>query len=158
MNRRESETSQGFHELPLVLFTAVTTAGAGMGAASLALNLAGWTPSVPPMAVRIWVLLLLGFGLVVSTGHLGRPLRGPRALARTGRSRLSNEVFVIGMALAGCMGSVLLSPDHPALRWAWMGAALACWLVLLALGRVYRLPGQITWGGSAYLHPNRRGH
>ena len=153
MNRHDGGASKAFHETPLVLFTAVTTAGAGIGAAGLVLGLLGWTSGIATMGQRIWVLLLLGFGLVVSTAHLGRPLRSPKALARVGRSALSNEVALIGVAATGCLGALLLPDGHSALVWLWPAAAFACLMVLFILGGVYRIPGQLTWEGVVSFHP-----
>ena len=138
-----------FHEWPLVVFTSLAGAGAGILAASAAaadrpLGLAG--------------VLAIAAGFLVSTAHLGRPLRAPLALTRVGRSALSNEVLLGGLAMA--FGSAWLAgpafpPDWTAiastmLRVAAAGTAV---LFLLALGLVYRLMGHRTWKEVAVVSP-----
>jgi anaerobic dimethyl sulfoxide reductase subunit C (anchor subunit) len=154
MNERRSPTGlQTFHELPLVVFASLASAGCGLAAAHLLLSVWVGIPWVPPGPILLLSAVLTGAGVLASLAHLGRPLRSPRALARVGRSRLSNEVAICSLALVGLFLSLLLPQDHawnaPAAYWG-MGLSM---LTLLALGRVYALPGQMTWGGSAIAQP-----
>lgn len=98
MGSPRSSSPQGFHETPLVSFSALATAGAGVGMAHLLSALVEGDWSLTPGESYLLVGLLL-LGLVVSTGHLGRPLRAPLAGAGLGRSPLSNEVATLGLAL-----------------------------------------------------------
>ena len=144
----------GFHELPLVAFTALGTAGAGIGVANLLeASFAGGLPALSrPEGILLCVLL--GAGLLVSSGHLGKPLRGPLALRRLGRSALSNEILALGSALVGGILGVALPPAHPLQGAVDLVACVGALSFLLALGAVYNLPGQLAWRGPALLlHP-----
>lgn len=140
-----------FHETPLVLFSALATAGGGIGAAHLAAGFlgGGWALS-DARALLLSGLLLLA--AVLSLGHLGRPGRGPLALLGLGRSPLSNEIGALGLALA-LGGSGLLLPSGfwtPVLGFL---ASLASVFFLLTLGWVYVLPGQVAWEGLGAASP-----
>jgi DMSO reductase anchor subunit len=97
--------------------------------------------------------ILLAGGLLFSVGHLGRPLRSPLALVRVGRSPLSNEVLVVGSTLATSLLTVVLPAGHPLVAPLSVTALVGSVLTLLALGLVYRLPGQLTWAGPVLIHP-----
>jgi len=153
MTRHERIEGAGFHEFPLVLFTALAIAGAGIGTAHLGLRLLGWVPLVPPGWVMALVGSLLALGLLLSVGHLGRPFRSAFSLSRVGRSPLSNEVLVLGVALVTSLGSVTLPPGHSLLAPLSATALVSSVLTLLALGLVYRLPGQLTWAGPVFAQP-----
>jgi DMSO reductase anchor subunit len=153
MARHEKGIGAGFHELPLVLFTALTTGGAGVGVAHVGLAFLGWVPWVPPAEVMIVLTTLLAVGLLFSLGHLGRPFRGPLALVRVGKSALSNEVLVVCTALVAGLLAVVLPSDHSMVMPLSLIAILSSVPVLLALGLVYRLPGQLMWKGMAPVHP-----
>jgi len=153
MTRVEVREGAGFHEPPLVLFTALATAGAGVGAAHLCLAFLGWVPWVPSVGVMTLIGALLAVGLLFSVGHLGRPLRSPLALFRVGRSPLSNEVLVVGSTLAASVLTVVLPTGHPLIAPLSVTALVGSFLTLLALGLVYRLPGQLTWAGPVLIHP-----
>ena len=143
----------GFHELPLVLFTTLGIAGAGIGAASLVqAAIAGASPVLPPPQ-GMMLCVLLGAGFLLSAGHLGKPLRGPLALRGVGRSALSNEILALGMALGGGLLGVTLPSAHPLQSVAGLLAGFGSLAFLLALGAVYRLPGQLTWRGPVVVHP-----
>ncbi len=144
---------EGFHELPLVVFTALAAAGGGVGGGHLLLSLLGGSLVVPGRGLLGAAATLLLVGLLFSLGHLGRPWRAALALRRPGRSPLSREVVVVGLAFAsGALGALL--PHGTAIQ---EGAALvflaAGALTPLALGLVYRLPGQLSWAGTAFLQP-----
>jgi DMSO reductase anchor subunit len=97
--------------------------------------------------------IILAVGLVFSIWHLGRPLRSPLALARVGRSRLSDEVMVVGIAVGASLLAVFLPVGHSLFPVVTVVAMLSSVAVLLALGLVYRLPGQLTWVGLTPIHP-----
>ncbi len=138
-----------FHEWPLVVFTTLAITGAGL----LTAPLLGWaiagTPA-PATGTMPWGALLLGAGLAVSLGHLGRPLRAPLATLGLGRSRLSAEVVAAAVALA--VGGVAAAMPYvsPVLDTA---AALSAAAFLATLGLVYSLPGQQTWRGAVVWMP-----
>jgi len=144
MTRHEVREGTGFHEPPLVLFTALATAGAGVGAAHLCLAFLGWAPWVPPAGLMTLIGVLLAVGLLFSVGHLGRPLRSPLALFRVGRSPLSNEVLVLGVTLASSLVAVLLPAGHP------LVAPLSVTVLVTSL---LTLPVDVGWAGS---HPPSR--
>ncbi|MFO8174314.1 MAG: hypothetical protein ACQET1_07305 [Gemmatimonadota bacterium] len=133
-----------FHEIPLVLFSALATAGGGVGAAHMVAGFLGgsWALS-DARALLLSGLLLLA--AVLSLGHLGRPGRGPLALLGLGRSPLSNEIGALGLALALGASSLVLpwGPWTPVIGFL---ASLASAFFLLTLGWVYVLPGQVAWG------------
>ena len=140
-----------FHETPLVLFSALATAGGGIGAAHLVAGfLGGGWPLSDARALLLSGLLLLA--AVLSLGHLGRPGRGPLALLGLGRSPLSNEIGALGLALALGASSLVLpwGPWTPILGFL---ASLASVFFLLTLGWVYVLPGQVAWGGPGAVSP-----
>jgi hypothetical protein len=162
MKRNNKASERHFHELPLVFFTTLGIAGAGVGSAHLLL--AGFGSNSLAFSVREGSLLsvLLLLGLVLSAGHLGKPLRGPLALTGVGRSPLSNEILALGIALgSGVMGlllsggfsgsTVLVTGSLP----GFLGllASLASVGFLLALGSLYNLPGRLSWQGSVVACP-----
>jgi DMSO reductase anchor subunit len=153
MTSRSGLWGRGFHEAPLVLFTALAVAGAGIGASRIGLAVVGrgvWASSPGEAGV---VAGLLALGLAASILHLGRPLRAGLALRGAGRSALTTEVLVLGAAAAAGALAALL-PAGSAL--GGMAGALLPWLsilTLVTLGSVYRLPGQVGWGGAAVFRP-----
>jgi DMSO reductase anchor subunit len=138
-----------FHEWPLVVFTTLAIMGAGLLATPIVAWLAASTTAPAAGAVRLGVLLL-GGGLAVSTAHLGRPFRAPLATVGIGRSRLSAEIVVAGIALLLGIVAALLPQASPMLGLMTAAAALA---LLLTLGLVYALPGQQTWRGAVVWMP-----
>ena len=153
MTRHESGERAGFHELPLVLFTGFSVAGAGVGAAHFLLACLGWVPWVPPSEMTTLILVLVALGLLFSAGHLGRPFRSPLALLRSGRSSLSNEVLAVGLVLVASLLSATLPVGHILMALSGVATLVSSVLLLLALGQVYHLPGQLTWSGPARIHP-----
>jgi DMSO reductase anchor subunit len=144
---------KAFHEAPLVAFTALATAGAGLGAGRLVLGATGEGAWAASQGEALVVLLLLVLGTAASTFHLGRPLRAGLALRGIGRSALTAEVMALGAAVAAAGLAAFLplgsSAGHLAgilLPWLSLGA-------LVTLGTVYRLPGQVGWEGSAVMRP-----
>jgi DMSO reductase anchor subunit len=138
-----------FHEWPLVVFTTLAIMGAGLLATPLLAWVVAGTPAVAA-GVLPWGTTLLGAGLVVSLAHLGKPLRAVLATLGLGRSRLSAEIALAGVALAvGGIASLLpyVSP------WLDLVTALAATAFLASLGLVYSLPGQRTWRGAVVWMP-----
>jgi DMSO reductase anchor subunit len=142
-----------FHELPLVLFSALATTAAGVGTGHGLLVALQLSPLGAEQGFLALAALLYGAGLAVSTGHLGRPLRAPRALARVGSSPLSNEVVVVGAAFALTALAAWAPVPEGVRSWLVVGAVTTAFLTLLSLGLVYRLPGQLTWSGAAVVQP-----
>jgi DMSO reductase anchor subunit len=155
VNRRSSSSGvrDGFHEMPLVVFTALGIAGGGIGAASLLRAALAWRIPSLSQSEAIVLALLLGFGFLISAGHLGRPRRGPLALRGIGRSPLSNEVVALGVTLAGAMLGAVFPSSHPLQGAFDLVASVGSVAFLLALGAVYRLPGQLAWRGPVLFHP-----
>lgn len=142
-----------FHERPLVAFAALTAGGAGILAAHpIVTFFAGRPPAGGGVDVAA-AMVFLAAGFVISTAHLGRKARAPLALWRVGRSRLSTEVasgsvlLAAGTLLALVTGAGLRVPG---LDWL---TVVAAWAFLLALGLVYRLPGQVAWGPESVPGP-----
>jgi len=141
-----------FHETPLVLFTALVITGAGLPAghfSAWALGLTSWTPN---RWRATCALIVLATGLLISLLHLGRPARLAYALRRTGRSPLSTEVVLTLLTVVPA-GAALFLPDRQAGTLLWALVAVAAPGLLLALGWVYQLPGQLSWRGTVTLSP-----
>jgi len=153
MNQPESRRGGRFHEGPLVLFTALATAGGGIGAASLVRALVQGTMPGLSNRERVLVAGLLASGAVLSAGHLGRPSRGPLAFRGLGRSPLSAEVLALTLT-AGCalLGATWGGTGN--LRVVLDGlTGVGSVALLLLIGGVYRLPGQLAWGGAVTIQP-----
>jgi DMSO reductase anchor subunit len=149
----EAGTTGKFHELPLVLFTALATISAGLLAGHFgawALGYAAWSPSVP---VGWTAVLLLTAGMAASLLHLGRPAKMALSLNRTGRSRLSTEVLLALLVLAGSAGALCWPGNGTFGEALWAIAAPAAPALLFYIGHVYRLPGQLSWKGAAAISP-----
>jgi DMSO reductase anchor subunit len=145
----ERPAASAFHEWPLVVFTTLAIMGAGMLTTPLlAWPIAG-TPA-PAADAMPWGALLLGAGLLVSLAHLGRRLRAPLAPLGLGRSRLSAEIVLAGVALLFGAVSAVFHYLSPVLD---VAAAVAAVSFLVALGLVYSLPGQQTWRGAVAWMP-----
>ena len=151
-----------FHEFPLVLFTTLGIAGAGVGSAHLLQVAVGGSALALSLQEGILLSVSLLVGVILSAGHLGKPLRGHLALKGLGRSPLSNELLALGIALgAGVLGLLLREGIFP---WTLPGAgyllgpvgllaSLGSVAFLLSLGILYNLPGQLSWRGPAVGHP-----
>jgi formate-dependent nitrite reductase membrane component NrfD len=98
--------------------------------------------AAPALTLAAWlgpVLVLAGFAVVAT--EAGRPLRGPRVLARVWTSWMSRELW-LGGAFAGLAAAELVTPA-PALRVLAWGAALA---LALAQGFIVRCArGVAAW-------------
>lgn len=163
MNRNNRPSERHFHELPLVFFTTLGVAGAGVGSAHLLrVGFGGSTLAFSAMEGSLLSVFLL-LGLVLSAGHLGKPLRGPLALRGLGRSSLSNEILALAIALgSGVMGLLLRGGDTGSVIQGagslpgilGLLASLASVAFLLALGSLYSLPGRLSWQGPVVVgHP-----
>jgi|WetSurMetagenome_2_1015567.scaffolds.fasta_scaffold93254_1 DMSO reductase anchor subunit len=147
-------STRTFHERPLVIFTTLAILGAGLLTAPLAALFP--TPISSHVAsgtfgpTTLLGTLLLAAGLLISLAHLGRPLRAPLALARFGRSRLSTEIVAVSAVLAAAL-VIMLVPGLP--PGASLVPAVLALVFLVALGRVYDLPGQDVWRGAAAWTP-----
>jgi DMSO reductase anchor subunit len=147
---------QRFDAWPLVVFTTLAIMGAGLLAAPLVAAI------VLPARAEAWAIAanlrllgtaLLAAGLVVSLAHLGRPQRAPLALARAGRSRLSNEIVLASVTLAaGMFGSAFPHLSHLSFAASLLASAAAV-AFLVSLGLVYALPGQLAWRGAVVASP-----
>jgi DMSO reductase anchor subunit len=138
-------------DLPLILFTSLALMGAGAMAALFAAGLAVEAATRPPESAVVIALALIGGGLVISLAHLGRKRRMPLALRGLTRSPLSLEV-VLAAATTGLLAArLLLGPD--ASRILEPLASFTSLLLLIAIGLVYRLGGQLTWRGAALPAP-----
>jgi DMSO reductase anchor subunit len=139
-----------FHEGPLVLFSALATAGAGILAAwplSRATGLVGSTRTSAMVAAA-----LLAAAMAVSLAHLGRRSRFHLALSRGGGSPLSNEVILATVTLASTLPLALGSDGIASTWWSALGAAISC-AFLVSIGLVYRLPATTTWAEVTPIAP-----
>ena len=139
---------------PLVVFTSLAIAGAGLVAASAYFETAH---AVPCARAVIAGAVLLAAGLAVSLGHLGQKRRAGMAARGAGRSALSNEALLAALALAAAAAAAAL-PALPALSGtpapalaAAAGALNA--LFLVSVGLVYGVRGQRTWQGFSVWTP-----
>jgi DMSO reductase anchor subunit len=135
---------------PLVVFTGLAIAGAGLVSASA---LAYAVQGVMTAGTMTAGAVLLASGLAVSFGHLGQRRRAALAARGVGRSALSNEAVVAG-------GAAGLAAIAAGLAWAGapaggvvIAAGVVNLLFLLSVGLVYRLKGQLTWQGISVLTP-----
>lgn len=136
---------------PLVAFTGLGIAGAGLLAADALMAVHARPPHTGALALGV---VLLAAGLLQSLAHLGQKRRAPAALRRVGRSALSNEILIASLALSSAavlLAMVLLSGPEVAVA-RFVAGAFAGWF-LVSIGLVYRLPGQHTWRGAVVLTP-----
>jgi DMSO reductase anchor subunit len=135
---------------PLVAFTSLAIAGAGLVSASAYFELVHGLVSPSALAAGA---VLLAAGLLVSLGHLGQKRRAALAVRGAGRSALSNEALLFGVALAAAAiaAAAGLSGARAPVLAAVAGAANAAFLV--SIGLVYSVRGQRTWRGFSVLAP-----
>jgi len=142
-------TNQG--HAPLVVFTSLAIAGAGIVAVDPVLRgTAHAAVSTPAITAGV---ALQAIALIVSMLHLGRKDRAPLAARRTGRSPLSNEIVMAGAALAASAALLALGWREPTPAAMRSLAGALCAGFLVAIGLVYRIHGQLTWMGPAALTP-----
>ncbi len=137
-------TDARLHEWPLVVFSTLGIVGGGLLSSPLVAAIVAGTPAVAS-SVLPWGALLLAAGLAFSLGHLGRPSRAALAVRALGRSRLSAEVALAGLALAAGATAAVLPYTSRLLD---VVAGVVALAFLLSLGLVYSLPGQQTWRGA----------
>jgi DMSO reductase anchor subunit len=142
-----------FDEWPLVVFSTLAIAGAGVMAASPLQQALGTSMGVERQTLALRAAAVMAAGLLVSLGHLGRKRRAPYVSRRVGSNWLSTEVALAGATIIVAASLAVFPYDTPATRsLTWVGGVLAA-AFLLSLGLVYRLPGQLTWGGPTFLTP-----
>lgn len=136
---------------PLVVFTSLAIAGAGIVTVDNVLrDTARAAVSTPALTAGV---ALQALALLLSMLHLGRIDRAPLAPRRIGRSPLSNEVVVAGAALAASAALLVLGWRESAPGGMRLLASALCAGYLTAIGRVYAVPGQLTWTGAASITP-----
>lgn len=156
----ERRANPGKAEWPLVLYTVLAQAAAGLCVADVALR---WF--FPEAVVPGGLVLGVAFALVTScsliaAAHLGRARAVRFVLAHLGSSWLSREALATG-ALVGVtlLGVVLTRLGLPPGPWDWVAAVLGV-LLVITIARVYRLrtvPAWNTWAtpaaffGTAYV-------
>ncbi len=146
-----------WHEWPLVLFSALSIGGAGIAVAIVLARLGGWLDRAAEPGLWFVSGMMVGTAILVSVFHLGRIWRSHYALRRIGFSPLSSEIFLaailVPLALAQADSPRLdgLSPLLPYL------AGLIGLSVLLLIGMVYNLKGQLPWRGPAAMIPLSQG-
>jgi len=135
---------------PLVVFTSLAIAGAGLVSASAYFELVHGLASPSALAAGA---VLTAAGLAVSLGHLGQKRRAGLAVRGVGRSALSNEALFAGFALAvaAIVAVMGLSGSPAPVPTAAAGAVNAAFLV--SIGLVYRVRGQRTWQGFSAATP-----
>ena len=135
---------------PLVVFTSLAIAGAGLVSASAYFELVHGLASPSALAAGA---VLTAAGLAVSLGHLGQKRRAALAVRGAGRSALSNEALFAGFALAvaAIVAVMGLSGSRAPVLTAAAGAVNAAFLV--SVGLVYRVRGQRTWQGFSAATP-----
>lgn len=134
-SRGQRPGATGLGELPLVAFTLLGQAAAGVAVISLFMQ----SLSRPLLAA---VGALIAAAALVSLLHLGTASRAWRAPANARRSPLSREILMLGVFAAACV-MVLFVPaiGH-------VGLAIAGLALVYTMADVYRIeavPGWTTW-------------
>lgn len=165
----------GLHELPLVFFTVFAQAvvGAFIGLSVVLLTSQGKARADRLHYAMTVLWVLMAFGFVASTTHLGSPERAFNALNRVGASDLSNEIFTgsiffaLGSAYWVLATSGFLQKNGKKLPlvsalahfivpianklpqgWAGFGrviVALSGMIFIWAMARLYLIPTVPTW-------------
>jgi DMSO reductase anchor subunit len=133
---------------PLIAFTTLAIAGAGIVSASSYFELVHGLGSRSAIAVGA---VLVAAGLAVSLGHLGQTRRACLAVRGAGRSALSNEALLAGCAVAVTVAAVGLSGSYTRVLTALAGVVNAA--LLVSIGLVYSVRGQRTWEGFSAVTP-----
>ena len=135
---------------PLVVFTGLAIAGAGLVSASALVHVVQGVMAAGAITTGA---ILLASGLVVSFSHLGQRRRAALAARGVGRSALSNEAVLAGAAVGlAAIAAALAWTGAPAGALV-IAAGVVNLLFLLSVGLVYRLKGQLTWQGFSVLTP-----
>lgn len=133
---------------PLVAFTSLAIAGAGLVAADAAVGAPGGSTGFAAAGA-----VLMGAGIAVSLVHLGQKRRAGLAARGIGRSALSNEAAAaIVAALAAAAAALFGAAGRPNAAVSAV-AGLASAAFLLSIGLVYRVGGQRTWRGFTVATP-----
>jgi DMSO reductase anchor subunit len=134
----------------LVVFTSLAIAGAGLMAASAYFELMNGLTC--PVAVAAGAVLLAA-GLAVSLSHLGQKRRAGLAVRGAGRSALSNEALLAGLALGAAAVAAGLGLRGAPSPIATAAAGVVNTAFLVSIGLVYRVRGQRTWQGLSAVTP-----
>jgi len=134
----------------LVVFTSLAIAGAGLVSASAYFELRYGLAGAPAMASGAG---LLAAGLAVSLGHLGQKRRAGLAVRGAGRSALSNEALLAGLALGAAVVAAGLGLRGAPSPFATAAAGVLNAAFLVSIGLVYRVGGQRTWQGFSAATP-----
>lgn len=135
---------------PLLAFTSLAMAGAGLVAAAACVDAAHRHDVLPALVTGV---ALQAIGLAISLGHLGQRRRAGLAIRGAGRSALSHEVVAAPLALAcGALAAGAGTWAHPAVAVTVVAGATNA-LFLVSIGLVYRLRGQKTWQGASAVIP-----
>ena len=135
---------------PLVVFTSLAIAGAGLVAASAYFELVQALVCAPAAAAGA---VLLAGGLAVSLGHLGQKRRAGLAVRGAGRSALSNQALLAGLALAAAAVVAGLGLGGAPSPVATAAAGVINTAFLVSIGLVYCVRGQLTWQGFSAATP-----
>ncbi len=146
MTLRGTRWRVDFHEAPLVVFTAAAVAGGGLAAAGPLLFALGLRADLPGRSTAVAALVLLGGGLLVSIGHLGRPSRMALAFRHAGTNALGTEVMFAALT-AAVLTFLSFQENAAAASKLWMCGAVCSMGLLASLAWVYWLSGQIAWRG-----------
>ncbi|ENA0608822.1 dimethyl sulfoxide reductase anchor subunit family protein [Enterobacter bugandensis] len=141
----------GWHEWPLVIFTAFGQCVAGalivMGFAWLNEKDAAVKARIVRSMFYLW--LVMGIGFMASVLHLGSPLRAFNSLNRIGSSALSNEIAAgsVFFAVGGFWWLVsAIGKMPPAVGKIWLIVSQILGLVFVwAMTRVYQIDTVPTW-------------
>jgi DMSO reductase anchor subunit len=134
----------------LVVFTSLAITGAGLVAASAYFELVQALVSTPAVAAGA---VLLAAGLAVSLSHLGQKRRAGLAVRGAGRSALSNEALLAGLALGAAAVAAGLGLRGAPSPIATAAAGVVSTAFLVSIGLVYRVRGQRTWQGFSAATP-----
>ncbi|ELZ5941483.1 dimethyl sulfoxide reductase anchor subunit [Providencia stuartii] len=142
----------GIHEWPLMFFTVIGQSVAGAFMMMAAVLLSGKLSTELDRKVHysmfgLW--LLMGIGFLLSTMHMGTPLRAFNSFNRLGASSLSNEVAsgAIFFALGGFYWLLAVFNKMPAaLGKVWLFIVMVMAVVfVVATSRVYLIDTVPTW-------------
>jgi len=135
---------------PLVVFTCLAIAGSGLVSASAYFELVHGLAA--PAAVAVGAVMLAA-GLAVSLGHLGQKQKAPLVVRGAGRSSLSNEALLAGLAVTAAAVAAGLGLRGAPSPLATAAAGVTNAACLVSIGLVYRVRGQRTWQGFSALTP-----
>lgn len=145
----------GIHEWPLMFFTVIGQSVAGAFVMMAAVLLSGklsveLNRKVHYSMFGLW--LLMGIGFLLSTMHMGSPLRAFNAFNRLGSSSLSNEIAsgALFFALGGLYWLLAVLNKMPAaLGKLWLIVVMVLAAVfVVAISRVYQIATVPTWNNS----------